>query len=317
MLDNPDGRDAFAETVAGPFAPEPPLAAVNLADFLARDFPPREMLLAPWLPRQGLAMIYAARGVGKTHLALAVAYAVATGGELLGWKAPAPRRVLLVDGEMPGTALKERLQRLVQATGVSPPDPAHFRILAADTLERGLPDLASEEGQRALQPVIADADLIVLDNLSTLCRSGKENEAESWASIQDWSLAQRRVGRSVLYVHHAGKGGDQRGTSRREDVLDTVIQLKRPEDYAASEGARFIATFTKARGLFGADAAPIDARFGPNGRWNWRPASDALAERVYALADEGLTQREIAKEVGASAAGVNRLLKRRKPGEIA
>ena len=84
----------------------------------------------------------------------------------------------------------------------------------------------------------------------------------------------------MLYVHHAGKGGDQRGTSRREDVLDTVIQLKRPEDYFASEGARFIATFTKARGLFGADAAPIDARLNPNGRWTWRPASDALAERV-------------------------------------
>jgi putative DNA primase/helicase len=49
------------------------------------------------------------------------------------------------------------------------------------------------------------------------------------------------------------KGGDQRGTSRREDVLDTVIRINRPDDYNASEGARFNVTSTKARGLFGDD----------------------------------------------------------------
>jgi putative DNA primase/helicase len=36
----------------------------------------------------------------------------------------------------------------------------------------------------------------------------------------------------LLIVHHTGKGGEQRGTSRREDVLDTSISLRRPADYA-------------------------------------------------------------------------------------
>ena len=49
----------------------------------------------------------------------------------------------------------------------------------------------------------------------------------------------RRRGVSVLIVHHAGKGGEQRGTSRREDVLDTSISLRRPSDYLPTEGARF------------------------------------------------------------------------------
>ena len=39
-------------------------------------------------------------------------------------------------------------------------------------------------------------------------------------------------------MHHAGKGGAQRGTSRREDVLDTVIALRQPQDYQSGEGAR-------------------------------------------------------------------------------
>ncbi len=37
----------------------------------------------------------------------------------------------------------------------------------------------------------------------------------------------------------------QRGTSRREDVLDTVIQLKRPKDYEPEDGGRFEVHFTK------------------------------------------------------------------------
>jgi KaiC/GvpD/RAD55 family RecA-like ATPase len=295
----------------------PVLMPTDLSAFLALEFPPREMLLGPWLPRQGLAMIYAARGVGKTHLALAAAYAVATGGGFLSWRAPAPRRVLLIDGEMPGIALQERLKGLAHRAGAALPEADHFRILAADTLEAGLPDLSSEDGQEMLAPAIGDADLIVLDNLSTLCRSGKENEAESWASVQHWSLAQRRAGRSVLYIHHAGKGGDQRGTSRREDVLDTVIRLDRPENYDASQGARFNVVFTKARGLFGDDAAAFEARLGEDGTWIRRPVADVRAERVIALNAEGFSQREIAREVEISAATVNRILKRREAGSDA
>ena len=49
--------------------------------------------------------------------------------------------------------------------------------------------------------------------------------------VQEWILQLRRRGISVLIVHHAGKGGDQRGTSAKEDVLDTVIKLSRPDDY--------------------------------------------------------------------------------------
>jgi hypothetical protein len=95
---------------------------------------------------------------------------------VLGWSAPVPRWVLLMDGEMPGVALQERLRRLVQVSGQPLPPPDYFRILAADTLEAGLPDLGSEESQAMFAPTIGDADLIVLDNLATLCRSGRRTK---------------------------------------------------------------------------------------------------------------------------------------------
>jgi hypothetical protein len=34
-------------------------------ELLKIDLPPRELLLAPWLPAKGLAMIHAERGIGK------------------------------------------------------------------------------------------------------------------------------------------------------------------------------------------------------------------------------------------------------------
>ncbi len=71
----------------------PPLSAMDFASFLQCDFPPRENLLAPWLPRGGLAMLYAPRGVGKTHVALGIAYAIASGGAVLKWQAKKPAKV--------------------------------------------------------------------------------------------------------------------------------------------------------------------------------------------------------------------------------
>ena len=85
--------------------------------------------------------------------------------------------------------------------------------MSSDLTERGLPDLAMPEGQRAFDDAIGDAELVIMDNISTLVRAGKENEAESWQSVQDWALVHRRAGRAILFAHHAGKGGAQRGTS--------------------------------------------------------------------------------------------------------
>lgn len=46
------------------------LVTVELTNFLAMNLPPRELILAPWLPKAGLCMIHAYRGIGKTHLSL-------------------------------------------------------------------------------------------------------------------------------------------------------------------------------------------------------------------------------------------------------
>jgi hypothetical protein len=301
----------------------PQLRAIALDDFLRLELPPRENLLTPWLPRQGLAMLYAPRGTGKTHVSLGIAHAIATGGTFLGWRAPRPGGVLFVDGEMPAGTLQERLAAIVASAEFAPAAP--LKLLTPDLQPAGvgMPDLATTEGQSAIDAHVGDdIALIVVDNLSALVRSGKENEGEGWQPVQTWALRHRAQGRSVLFVHHAGKAGQQRGTSRREDVLDTVIALRRPKDYTPEQGAAFEIHFEKARGVMGDDAAPIEARLSSDehGRQSWtiRSLDDSTHDRVVDLARDGLSQADIAAELGIHKSNVSRHLARaRARGELA
>ena len=296
--------------IAGKYIPayQKELKVLDAAQLLTMKFPPRNLIMSPWLPEKGLVMIYAPRGVGKTWAALGIAHAVASGGQFLRWSAKSPRRVLYIDGEMPMSLLKERYAMVV-ASAMTEAPPQNFRMLAADYQQDGLPDLADADAQKFYEGVIADADLIILDNYSTLARGLKENEADSFGAVQGWLLAQRAAGRSVLAAHHAGKGGGQRGTSKKEDTLDTVISLSHPPGYAASEGARFEIRFTKNRGFWGEDASPFEARFA-NGPWiTSEIALDDSDEALEALRNEGLSLRDIEKRTGIPRSSLSRRLK--------
>lgn len=236
------------------------IAPVSLAELLAMALPERPTILAPILPAGGLALLYAPRGVGKTFLALSIGWAVASGGQLLRWHAPQPRRVLYVDGEMPARTLQERLRRIIGCGAPSPADADRFHFLASDLTDCGLPSLASEAGQRIVSDAAANCDLVIIDNLSSLTPGLRENEGDDWAPVQAWLLALRRAGKAVLLVHHAGKAGTQRGTSRREDILDIVVALRRPENYRPDEGARFTVRFEKTRNLVGPEAETFEAQ---------------------------------------------------------
>jgi putative DNA primase/helicase len=289
------------------------LRPLDLKEFLQLSIKPREMLLDPIVPEKGLAMLYAARGTGKTHVALGMAFAIATGSQFLRWTAPRPRRVFLIDGEMPAAALQERLASIVAGAPDVQFDPANIKILAGDLIEAGgIGNLASRDVQAELDQWLDGIDLLVLDNLSCLAAVIRDNDAESWGPIQEWLLRLRRRGISVLIVHHAGKGGQQRGTSRREDVLDTSISLRRPADYSPTEGARFEVHLEKARGIVGAAAKPFEAKLETRGGatiWTTRELEDVNRTRVEALIDNGLSIREIADETGISKSTVHRIKK--------
>jgi len=286
---------------------------INIHEFLAKKIPEREILLSPWLPRQSISMLYAWRGVGKSWLGLSIGYAVSCGKQILGWNAPHKRRVLYIDGELPAATLQQRL-RLIKNSYDADPIENGFQIITPDLQENGImPNLADPNGRVLINEHTENVDLIIVDNLSTLVRGGKENESESWLPIQEWALHHRSQGRSILFIHHSGKGGQQRGTSRKEDVLDTVICLRRPSDYEPSEGAKFELHFEKARNLSGDETTPMEVELcSENNQINWKykPATDAIIDRVQALAEDGASRKEIMDETGFSRFQLNRLVKR-------
>jgi putative DNA primase/helicase len=290
-----------------------PLRPVGIKEFLALEIPARGMLLSPVLSEKSLGMIYARRGLGKSWLSLSIGVAVASGGSLLKWEAPGPRRVLIADGEMPLADLQARLNSILLGLGADVPND-RLRILAADNSEVGI-NLGSPEGQQALEPHLDGVDLLILDNLSTLMTTGSEGASDSWLLMQNWLLLLRRKGIAVLLIHHAGVNGKQRGTSRREDALDTVIGLRRPADYSPEQGARFEVHVEKARTLVGDGALPFEAMVeafvsesGRAGiRWVARDLKPPIQYRAAELFRDGHTVRQVADLLGISRSEAGRL----------
>lgn len=316
----------FDERVAATGGPDAavararPIRALDVHDLAKVKFKQREVILGPWLHSQDLCMVFAPRGVGKTHFSIAIAYAVATGGVFTKWQAPKASKVLYLDGELPGVVMQKRLLEHCPDTE---PAPGFLRIFTPDLLPEGraMPDLSTDEGQGLIDTLIeSDTSLVIVDNLSAWARSGRENEAESWVPVADWILRLRRRGIAVILVHHAGKGGQQRGTSKREDLLDVVLSLSRPNDYEAIQGAVFTVEFSKARNLIGTDAESIELKLGgtdDRATWTWRTVESSTYDRVVALSREGLGQAEIAAELGVNRSNVSRAVRKaREAGDL-
>jgi putative DNA primase/helicase len=130
--------------------------------------------------------------------------------------------------------------------------------------------------------------------------------------MQEWILRLRRRGIAVVLVHHSGKSGEQRGTSRREDVLDTVIGLRQPEDYQPHQGARFEVHVEKSRAHFGDAGRPFETsllstRDGNALSWSAKYLKPTCLDQAAALFRSGGTVRAVAAQLGIARSSAGRL----------
>lgn len=288
------------------------VGAVSASRFLKMDFPPRPSMLHPWLPTAGLAMVHAPRGAAKTWFCLSAAHAVVTGKTFIDWEVHTRGRVLYVDGELPASVLQTRLRHF-DWEGYS----SNLLILTPDLFHRrnrSMPDLGSQEGRDHLDATIEQRgiDLIILDSLSTLQRSGgEENAAESWINIQHWALKHRGQGRSIIFVHHEGRNNKPRGTSKREDTLDTMIGLTPMNTVEGNDCTTMQLEFTKHRGFFGRDTAPRVLQLSTETKravWTAGRSARSTRDRVLDLKDRGIKAADIARELGITPGRVSQIL---------
>jgi len=284
------------------------LVVVQGNAFLKKIIPPREVLLetvkhSPILYGQSLNQIYAWRGMGKTNFTFGLVQALTTGGKFLNWQAQRPVRVLYVEGELPASQMQERLRQIVGETKAD-----NLRIITLDEQSgHEIPSLAGALGQMLIEEAIGDAEVLVLDSISTLFNIST-NEEENWLSIQNWMKKLRSKGVCIIFLHHAGKSGLQRGSSKSEDLLDISIKLSRPKDYKVTDGLRLIVEFDKIRGCV-LDSDPIEVQMqivNDTVVWTSGLAEDGLFRAACRLFAEEWTVREVAKELDVTKSRVGR-----------
>ncbi len=286
-------------------------------ELLALTIPPKQYVLEPVIPLQGLAMLYADRGVGKTFAALHMALAIASGTEVFKWNAPEKRNVLYIDGEMPAIDMQMRLDE-ADATGMYPGRKDNFKIINYDLQAENnyyMPNLAIQEGWNYIAENVKWADVVIIDSISTMMRFKDSNNEDEWKPVQDWLKTLRARGKTVVLLHHTNKTGGSRGSFAREDIMDTVIELKRPLDYTADQGARFNVNLSKARSVYGEQAEPFEARL-KDGCWEIGEVQEVLSEeerlaqKMRNMKASGMTQQAIAQELGTSQSNVSKIMKK-------
>ncbi|MBR6363813.1 MAG: AAA family ATPase [Alphaproteobacteria bacterium] len=288
---------------------------VTMRELMATELPKREWIVFPFIPEKSVCMLYASRGLGKTFVGLTIALGVASGKNVMNFDITKTHRVVYIDGEMSAVELKERLNALATGLGIGDGANDNLQILTSDLQPMPLPNLGIPDGQKSIMNMLVKADLIILDNLSVLCSYGRENEAESWAPMQRWLIDLKRRGKSVLIIDHAGKNGDNRGTSKKQDMVDSVLKLRTPGNHNPKDGASFIMVFDKSRGICGDAVADCEARLvdNPNGdgliwqisdhvpRAMQKKSQDFDMQRqAQELKQQGKTVREIGDILGCS-----------------
>ena len=286
----------------------------TLNNIINLEIEPRDFILSPIIPNNGITLLYSKRGVGKTHMALEIGVTVSLGDILFDrYIAPNPVSVLYIDGEIAAAELQARLIAILKRRNILELPHDNFKIISNDLLnDNGIINLITEEGQKAIEEHLFDVKLLIIDNLSTLCNGGRENESESWQSMQNWLLGLRKKGISVLLIHHAGKNDTQRGTSKKEDIVDTVIKLKHPANYDPSEGVRFEVHYEKNRGFYGEDAKSFEVKLVKEDgieKWVSQAVSTDIKNKIQELSESGLSIRQIAEEIDLSKSAVGRILK--------
>lgn len=272
--------------------------------FIRKTLPPRKPLLTDIrtggvvLYESSINQIFAYRGIGKSVVVNALMRPLLTGKDWLHFRANQRAEVVLVDGELPLIQLQERLREFTGSNY-----DGRLRILSPELLPagNGFPILSKPEDQeRFIGQIGASPKVIVFDTLSSIFKFDT-NDADQWTVVNDFLRRLRFAGHCVILVHHAGKNNTQRGRTDGDDHLDVSIQLHPRANWQPGNGLQFEWKYEKVR--HGAYLPGFEAAYDKG----WAVVEDDRAAEVMALAKDGKTQREIAKETGLSQATVNRI----------
>lgn len=275
------------------------------------SLPRRQMLMEPWLMEGSITLIAADPAVGKTFLAMEVAVAVSSARAAMNglWEVQKSVKALYVDGEMHSDDIMARAQMVGFSRN-------RFEVVSKTTLEYfGVTpalNLADPEVLKMLTgKLLKDGfGLLVIDNIFSLVSGIDTNSDSDWAPINGWLLHLRSKGIAVIAVHHAGKSGEQLGTSSRAFNVDNYFKLV-PEPSEDGKVA-FRIIIKKQRARYGGVAG---YRYEcDDGVWTvtestGKQKADRKRKKIAALLVEGMKHEEIGAQVKLKRSRVSQIKK--------
>jgi DnaB-like helicase N terminal domain/AAA domain len=295
---------------------ENPAVVVGFRDLLVMEMPDLEYAVEPLLTIGGTGEIYAWRGTGKSLVATEMAFEIASGAPVLfphagkagaNWPITQQYPVLYVYGEMHGSMIRDRARQIAKGHGMQLPVNDFFGTLCKDFQKAWRPNISTPRNRQIVEERIFSGGykIVILDNISTLWPTSQEGEGDRTAILTDWFMDLNQRGVSVIYLHHAGKSGEQRGSSEKEDMLDFVLKLRRPEKYKHEGQLRVDVTIEKARGEIKQPRwmAPFELSLTTQDDaavWMIRPTRDSQIESAFRMFQDGMKAVDVYQEIGIS-----------------
>ena len=274
-----------------------------------------------------LWMLFGPPGSGKSLVSQYMAICLSAGYGFAHYHIAKPYKVLLLDAEMNPRSLQTRFESMTTGifAGEAQRDELlkrvyeNFFIVSHYDQVDGLSALSSAEGREWYLDLVerVQPDFIIWDNLLNLTAFEDNNSAEEFvATINPLLLKMRAENRVVWMLHHAGKSGKQLGSMSKEILLDGVISINVKEDDDSDDGllgldtadyeTNFIWRFEKGRHIYGYDVADINWKYGNGLLTKEKTDRESRIEMVAKMKGDGLSNRQISKELGVSSTTIDK-----------
>lgn len=278
-----------------------------------------KLLMKPWLREGETTILYSEAGVGKSLLAILVAYLLGLkkysddGSEIGEWQVKHPTGTLYIDGELGQHEMLDRIDKFswigeqkFPMRVFSIPD---YQISSSKDY-----DLSKREAQNEIIDWLKknpDYKFLIIDSVSTVFGLKEENSNSEWSNkINPFLKNLRALGVAHIIQHHSGKDAKKglRGASSMSAMAHNIIRLSNHPDKETGFAWFKVENKEKQRAA-GKAFTPFYIKFTPNDQtteWNVTDRQEGIggnkAIRIYQALINGLgenkTKSSIAKELG-------------------